>query len=74
MKKLVINVSRFPIRLGQFLKFASIVSDGVEGKALIANGEVRLNGELEFRRGKQLNPGDTILVGETNYVCNSQEK
>lgn len=73
MKKVVINVSHFPIRLGQFLKFASIVSDGVEGKALIANGDVRLNGEQEFRRGKQLNPGDTILVGDTNYVCTSQE-
>lgn len=74
MKKIAINVYRFPIRLGQFLKLASIVSDGVEGKALIANGDVRLNGEQEFRRGKQLNPGDTILVGDTNYLCNSQEK
>jgi len=74
MKKLVINVSRLPIRLGQFLKLASIVSDGVEGKALIANGDVLVNGEQEFRRGKQLNQGDTILVGDTSYVCNSQEK
>lgn len=74
MKKLAIKVSRFPIKLGQFLKLASIVSDGAEGKALIANGDVRVNGEQEFRRGKQLNPGDTILVGDTNYLCNSQEK
>ena len=69
MKTLPIAVSQFPIRLGQFLKHASIVSDGVQGKNLITSGEVRVNGQPEFQRGKQLKPGDIVIVGKTSYVC-----
>ena len=69
MKTLSIAVSEFPIRLGQFLKHAAIVSDGVQGKNLITSGRVRVNGTPEFRRGKQLQPGDIVIVGNTSYVC-----
>ncbi len=72
MKTLPIAVSRFPIRLGQFLKHACIVSDGVEGKNLITSGEVRVNGTPEFQRGKQLSPGDVVIVRNTSYVCTVQ--
>ena len=50
------------IRLGQLLKLASLVEDGVEAKALIDNGLVQVNGEIEERRGRQLHPGDTVGV------------
>jgi ribosome-associated protein len=73
MKKIVINVSRFPIRLGQFLKHACVVSDGVEGKTIISNGDVSVNGKPEFRRGKQLSPGDSVVVGDTSYTCTAQD-
>ena len=54
------------IRLGQLLKLASLAEDGVEAKALIDNGLVQVNGEIEERRGRQLHPGDTVAVnGET---------
>ncbi|MEE4165218.1 MAG: RNA-binding S4 domain-containing protein [Desulfocapsaceae bacterium] len=72
MKTVPVVVSRFPIRLGQFLKHASIVSDGVQGKSLISDGEVRVNGALEYRRGKQLNSGDVVTVGTTSYICSSR--
>ncbi len=72
MKTLSIAVSEFPIRLGQFLKHASIVSDGVQGKKLITSGEVRVNGTPEFRRGKQLRLGDIVIVGNTSYVCTAR--
>lgn len=74
MKKIIINVSRFPIRLGQFLKHACVVSDGVEGKLLISDGDVSVNGKPEFQRGKQLSPGDSIVVGDTIYICTTQDK
>jgi ribosome-associated protein len=35
------------IRLGQLLKLASLAEDGVEAKALIDNGLVQVNGEIE---------------------------
>ncbi|THJ68015.1 RNA-binding S4 domain-containing protein [Arthrobacter echini] len=50
------------IRLGQLLKLASLAEDGAEAKALIDNGLVQVNGEIEERRGRQLHPGDTIRV------------
>ncbi len=50
------------IRLGQLLKLASLAEDGVEAKALIDNGLVQVNGEIEERRGRQLHAGDTVSV------------
>lgn len=50
------------IRLGQFLKLADLVQDGVEAKARIQAGEVLVNDEVETRRGRQLVPGDRVSV------------
>jgi ribosome-associated protein len=51
------------IRLGQLLKLAGAASGGAEAKALIAGGQVTVNGEPELRRGRQLHPGDLVRVG-----------
>ncbi|HEY0904906.1 MAG TPA: RNA-binding S4 domain-containing protein [Marmoricola sp.] len=51
------------IRLGQLLKLADLVDDGSEAKEAIAAGLVRVNGEVETRRGRQLVAGDTVTVG-----------
>ena len=66
-----VTIRRFPIRLGQFLKRASIVSDGVEGKLLIKSGVVLVNGQQEYRRGRKLNQGDQITVENATYICSS---
>ncbi|MFS0715991.1 RNA-binding S4 domain-containing protein [Arthrobacter phoenicis] len=50
------------IRLGQLLKLASLVEDGVEAAELIKNGLVKVNGEIEERRGRQLHHGDVVTV------------
>ena len=50
------------IRLGQLLKLADVVDSGGELKALLAEGDVRVNGEPEARRGRQLHPGDVVTV------------
>ena len=50
------------IRLGQFLKLADLVDVGSEAKVLLADGDVRVNGEVETRRGRQLVPGDVVTV------------
>jgi ribosome-associated protein len=51
------------IRLGQFLKLASLIDSGAEAKSVIADGLVTVNGEVELRRGRQLRPGDTVSIG-----------
>ena len=42
------------IKLGQALKAAGLVESGVEAKIVIQEGEVMVNGETEFQRGKKL--------------------
>lgn len=59
-----IVVDRLPIRLGQFLKLADMVQDGVEAKIRIQEGEVLVNGEIETRRGKQLQHNDVVQLGD----------
>ncbi|MFC4556387.1 RNA-binding S4 domain-containing protein [Georgenia faecalis] len=50
------------IRLGQFLKLAGLVDSGSDARELIAEGEVRVDGEVETRRGRQLSPGALVQV------------
>lgn len=48
------------IKLGQALKAANLVEDGVEAKFVIQDGEVLVNGETDTRRGRKLYDGDVI--------------
>ena len=51
------------IRLGQFLKLANLVESGAEAKPAVQAGLVRVNGEVETRRGRQLRRGDVVELG-----------
>ena len=48
------------IKLGQALKLACVVEDGVEAKYVIADGLVKVNGEVDVRRGRKVYEGDVI--------------
>ncbi len=50
------------IRLGQALKLANVVEDGVDARDAITAGEVLVNGETETRRGRQLFTDDVITL------------
>jgi ribosome-associated protein len=50
--------------LGQALKVASLVGSGGEAKVLIQAGEILVNGEVETRRGRKLQEGDVVEVGD----------
>ena len=49
------------IKLGQALKAANLVEDGVEAKYVIQDGLVSVNGEIDTRRGRKLHDGDIVL-------------
>ncbi len=40
------------------------MGSGGEAKVLIQDGVVRVNGEVETRRGRKLQKGDVVEVGE----------
>lgn len=48
------------IKLDQFLKLQGMVSTGGEAKSLIQNSNVKVNGDIENRRGRKLVPGDVV--------------
>jgi len=50
------------IRLGQFLKFVGVAESGAGAGALIAEGEVLVDGVVETRRGRQLERGAVVEV------------
>lgn len=65
-----VQISDHSIRLGQFLKLAALIDSGADAKAVIAEGLVRVNGEVEKRRGRQLTVGDRVeFAGHTAVVA-----
>jgi ribosome-associated protein len=68
-----IEVHNIPIRLGQFLKFANIAQDGIEAKMLIQNGNIKVNGNIETRRGKQLQNLDTISYENSIWIITPEQ-
>ena len=48
------------IKLGQALKAAGLVESGVMAKEVIVDGQVRVNGETDTRRGRKLYAGDIV--------------
>ncbi|OCB54535.1 RNA-binding protein [Mycobacterium vulneris] len=64
MEPVDVPITDDSIRLGQFLKLASLIDSGADAKAVIAEGLVSVNGEVEIRRGRQLRPGDTVTLGD----------
>lgn len=48
------------IKLGQAIKAAGLVESGVDAKAVIQDGLVKVNGNIETQRGKKLYDGDVV--------------
>lgn len=59
------------IKLGQALKAAGLVENGVEAKEVIQDGLVKVNGQVDIRRGRKLYDGDLVTFnGEEIKVEN----
>jgi len=56
-----------PITLSAFLKLAGAAATGGHAKILIQSGDVLVNGDVEQRRGRGLQPGDVIEAVGREY-------
>jgi ribosome-associated protein len=57
------------IKLDSFMKWQSLVETGGQAKLLIQDGEVKVNGKIETRRGRKLVNGDKVTYrGKTLTV------
>ena len=57
-----------PIELAQFLKLQRVVGSGGEAKLLVQSGQVSVNGQVETRRGRKLQVGDVVQLGERTWT------
>ena len=53
------------ITLGQLLKAAGLVDNGVEAKEVIRNGEASVDGAVDERRGRKLYGGESVIFRGT---------
>jgi len=59
----VVEITREPVELYKILKFEGMAATGGEAKQAVAEGLVRVNGEVETRKRKKIFSGDTIEFG-----------
>ncbi|HEY0961449.1 MAG TPA: RNA-binding S4 domain-containing protein [Pseudomonadales bacterium] len=59
-------ITREPVELYKILKFEGLADNGGAAKALVEQGLVSVNGEVETRKRRQIVAGDVIaLAGQT---------
>ena len=68
MRTIEIRSGEESIRLGQLLKLVDAVPSGAQVKDVLTAGGVRVNGEVEERRGRQLRRGDIVSVDDQDDV------
>ena len=64
-----ISITTEFIKLEAFLKFVGAVGTGGEAKLVIADGLVKVNGEVCTMRGKKLRPGDKVSYNGEYLLC-----
>jgi len=57
-----LEVGDRPINLIQVLKLTGCVLSGGEAKNLVSEGIVRVNGEVELRKRRQMARGDVVAI------------
>lgn len=60
------------IRLDAFLKFKGIAESGGQAKLFIADGKIKINGEVCTARGKKLRDGDTVSAFSVDYIIKNE--
>ena len=56
------------MKLDQFLKWKNLVTSGGEAKIIIRSGSIKVNGEVETRRGRKLNKGDKVMFLKNELI------
>lgn len=71
MKKSISIKDEF-IKLGQAMKLAGLADTGVDAKFAIEDGNVKVNGETELRRGRKLYNGDVFTFNGNEIIISSK--
>jgi len=58
-------LDRDHVELHHLLKLVGLCDSGGAGKALVASGVVRVDGEVELRKARKLRAGSQVRIGDT---------
>ncbi|MDB5727740.1 MAG: RNA-binding protein [Noviherbaspirillum sp.] len=64
MQQLTFSLNGEYVELNQLLKLVGIVDSGGAGKALVASGEVSVDGKVELRKTCKIRAGQTVSLGD----------
>lgn len=64
MQDIDFHLDREHVELNQLLKLAGICDSGGAGKAIVASGEVAVDGHTELRKTAKIRAGQTVTLGD----------
>ncbi|GHH48449.1 MULTISPECIES: RNA-binding S4 domain-containing protein [Gammaproteobacteria] len=64
MQTLDFELDREYVELNQLLKLAGIADSGGQGKAIVASGAVRVDGEVELRKTAKIRGGQVVRIDD----------
>ncbi|WP_149194084.1 RNA-binding S4 domain-containing protein [Luteimonas suaedae] len=64
MSRIDFQLDRSHVELNQLLKLSGLCDSGGAGKALVAAGEVRVDGVVETRKTCKIRAGQVVAVGD----------
>lgn len=67
-----VRISTEFIKLDSLLKFTGIAETGGEGKLIVQEGIVKVNGEVCTQRGKKIRAGDIVEVGDLEFTVEAE--
>lgn len=63
-----VKISTEFIKLDQFLKWLAVVDSGSQAKQVVLDGKVKVNDEVETRRGRKIYPKYKVEIFDRIYV------
>ncbi|QYR64208.1 S4 domain-containing protein YaaA [Fusobacterium animalis] len=63
-----VKISTEFIKLDQFLKWLAVVDSGSQAKQVILDGKVKVNDEVETKRGRKIYPEYKVEIFDKIYV------
>jgi ribosome-associated protein len=68
MQKITFNLDGDYVELNQLLKLVGICDSGGAGKAIVASGEVSVDGKMETRKTCKIRAGQEVALGDVRIV------
>jgi ribosome-associated protein len=62
-----IELSKEPVELYKILKYEGLAQSGGEAKAMVADGQVSVNGDVETRKRRKIVAGDIIDFNDMKF-------